>query len=223
MTETDDAWAAHVRQVVSTLRPEDFQPWNDVSLGNGRTLAEARLAFVPDVLRRQVSMHLAMLDAGIERRDGIEGLYAQCWTLLLDRLRRKEVWMDGCQFNQTEVQQISPRLLGNPKPDFVANEITCNGVTFGSVLLRLAETGGGTTTYRTGTVGRPTTRNLWEPEFHARARRKELAKSATAEGKALAAWVKNKHPEATAPTPKTIEEVIRADYGRYTGKRQIPG
>jgi len=123
MTETDDAWAAHVRQVVSTLRPEDFQPWNDVPPGDGRMLSEAILAFAPDVLRRQVSMHLAMKDAFIESRVASQNLFASCWSLLRGRLRRKELLAKGWRRGASATGIIPAEFFDAATPDFDANSL----------------------------------------------------------------------------------------------------
>lgn len=118
----DDARAAYVRQVVPTLRPEDFRPWNDVR-PDGRTITEAILAFAPDVLRRQVSMHLAMTDAFIESRDAAQNLYVSCWSLLRERLRQKELVARGWRRGASASEIIPAEFFDAAIPDLNANSL----------------------------------------------------------------------------------------------------
>lgn len=130
----DDARAAHGMSGAPVLRPENFQPWNDVR-PNGRTLFEAMLAFVSGGLRQQVSLHLAKLSADIEDQDASERLYAHCWLLLLRRLRQGELTAIGRLRGERNRQVIEADLFDDAEWDFEKNRIICYGIAFGSVLV----------------------------------------------------------------------------------------
>ena len=73
---------------------------------------------------------------------------------------------------------------------------------------------------RTGTQGRPTkSMPLVMEEFSRRLREGETANSREAEAKALAAWLKETHPTAERPTPKTIKNRLPADFRPYGNGR----
>ena len=64
-------------------------------------------------------------------------------------------------------------------------------------------------TGRSGYPGRPSVRNLVEAELRRRAAAGECRGSLREEAEDLFAWVKQAHPDAPHPTPKTIENQIR--------------
>ena len=68
--------------------------------------------------------------------------------------------------------------------------------------------------YRTGLPGRPTARHLLTAEFKRRVDSKMYCESLLDEAKALHAWLKEEHPNASPATVKTIENHIRKAYRR---------
>jgi hypothetical protein len=73
--------------------------------------------------------------------------------------------------------------------------------------------------YRSGLTGRPTIKHLIVAEFERRAAAGELESTLAAQGRALAQWAAREHPEAPAPTPRTIETQIRPGWNASRAKR----
>jgi hypothetical protein len=72
--------------------------------------------------------------------------------------------------------------------------------------------------HRTGAPGRPSAMHLVEEEYCARWARGEAKISLKAEAEALADWLQTEHPHAPQPTPKTIENRLRADHRRRVAR-----
>ncbi len=72
--------------------------------------------------------------------------------------------------------------------------------------------------YRTGLPGKPSIKHLIIPEFKRRVEAGEVELTLATEARALHEWAKQEHPKAPAPTPRTIETHIRAEYRRYKAK-----
>jgi hypothetical protein len=66
-----------------------------------------------------------------------------------------------------------------------------------------------------GAPGRPTSMHLIWEEFARRMGAGEVLPKLVDEGSALAAWLRQAHPHATPPTPKTIQNNIRSEFNRY--------
>jgi hypothetical protein len=67
-------------------------------------------------------------------------------------------------------------------------------------------------TYRTGTPGRPSSRDLAKHEMQRRAKEGRLCSKVSEEMKELCGWLKKNHPDAAQPTPKALETSLRSDY-----------
>jgi hypothetical protein len=72
---------------------------------------------------------------------------------------------------------------------------------------------------RTGAPGRPTSIHLVEAEFVARCDRKEVKASLAEEAEALAAWLRNEHPNSPRLTAKTIKNNLRGLYRQHKEAR----
>ena len=72
----------------------------------------------------------------------------------------------------------------------------------------------------TGYPGRPPkSKHLVEREFHRRVKVGECSPTIAEQARVLHEWVKETHPEAPPPTPKTIENNIRPLYNRMVRNR----
>jgi hypothetical protein len=76
----------------------------------------------------------------------------------------------------------------------------------------------------TGTVGRPSkSKHLIEDEFNRRVEAREASPLSLAdEARRLWEWLKMSYPEAERPTPKVIENNIRAGHRRYKIAMKLP-
>ena len=128
----DDAWRRRVMQVSAQLRPQDYQPWNEVRL-SGWTLGEARFALVHELQRGAVSSHLARDYAGIEAADTRSAWHGHFWKLLLARLRNSELTMKACPAGSPTAVVIRPEWLDDAVPNFEENRITCVAGTYGAI------------------------------------------------------------------------------------------
>ena len=72
---------------------------------------------------------------------------------------------------------------------------------------------------RTGAPGRPTSIHLVEAEFEARCAHNEVKASLAEEAEALAAWLRDEHPNAPRLTAKTIKNNLRAAYRQHKEAR----
>ena len=73
--------------------------------------------------------------------------------------------------------------------------------------------------YKSGSPGRPTSKQLIKLEFDERYQRGETAASITLEARALAEWLGEVHPSAPQLTPKTIENQLRS---AFRNRRAVP-
>ena len=136
-----DRRLASTMRLAETLRPQDFQPWND-DRPHGRTLEEALHAFVPFGSRGMVSHYLARIDAGIEPAAGIARMREWLWHMLRSQLSAGGLVADATRIDELEVRQISTRLFQESQPDFRANRLTTAGITFCGVMISDVQAGG---------------------------------------------------------------------------------
>jgi hypothetical protein len=75
--------------------------------------------------------------------------------------------------------------------------------------------------YRTGTAGRPSSKHLALAELKRRAAANLLAPTLLAEATALVDWLKETHPDAPRPKPKSLADALRAIYREEQAKPKI--
>ncbi len=126
-----DEEAARNKALYALRRPQDFAPW-EVEHPDGCKLFEAIYALTLPEWRKSVANFLADVEVGLlpESRPLMQDHF---WRHILYRLQVGELVMRARPVGGDQVQDVPPEMLDDAKPDFVANKITCNGVTFGAV------------------------------------------------------------------------------------------
>ena len=70
---------------------------------------------------------------------------------------------------------------------------------------------------RTGTAGRPSSKDLCIERMKQLAKDGQLPKTLAETCRVLVTWLKEEHPDAPRPGPKSLENSIRAEYRRLQG------
>jgi hypothetical protein len=76
--------------------------------------------------------------------------------------------------------------------------------------------------YSTGVAGRPSSKGLARLQMHRRASEGRLCGGLAEEMRDLLEWLKQSHPGAPIPTPKTLANALRHEYRKLKGSAKSP-
>lgn len=111
--------------------------------------------------------------------------------------------------------KIPPRQIGKPIHDS-EHESVFQNVDNGQLLtcVRFSLNNEVVSKYRTGAPGRPGSRHLVQRECSRRIDASSLESSITEQGRVLAKWLVEKHPNTTPMKPRSVENAIREVWGK---------
>lgn len=127
-----ETWVEQRAAIRATLVTDRFQPWNE-SRPEGWPLKDAPYALGPASYRKQLSLHLAELDAQISEPRPAANWFRSCWNWLRCQLARGKLSATGMANGETEIKPLDPPLCDDCDFDPVANKLRSSGRDYSAV------------------------------------------------------------------------------------------